>query len=96
MSLDNAAMGAARTDGCYLQARYRRRAARSTRLKALVATEHAILTSVWHMLSTRQPYNDLGGDYYLRRDPEAAKRRIIRQANDLGLTVRLDPVAGPS
>jgi len=94
-ALGNAAMGAARTDGCYLQARYRRRAARSTRLKALVATEHAILTSVWHMLSTRQPYNDLGGDYYLRRDPEAAKRRIIRQANNLGLTVRFDPVAGP-
>ena len=95
-ALGNAVMGAARTEGSYLQARYRRRAARSTRLKALVATEHAILTVVWHMLSTQQPYQDLGGDYYVRRDPEAAKRRIIRQANDLGLTVRFDPIEHPA
>ena len=74
-ALGNAVMGATRRDGSYLQARYRRRAARSTRLKALVATEHALLTAIWHMLTTGQPYRDLGGDYYLRRDPEATKRR---------------------
>lgn len=91
-ALGNAVMGAARTNGCYLQSRYRRRAARSTALKALVATEHAIITSIWHILTTGLPYHDLGGDYYLRRDPEATKRRIIRQANDLGLTVRFDPI----
>ena len=51
-ALGNAAMGAARTNGCYLQSRYRRRASRSTPLKALVAVEHAILTSIWHMLTT--------------------------------------------
>jgi hypothetical protein len=39
-----------------------------------------------------QPYQDLGADYYIRRDPEATKRRIIRQANDMGLTVRFDPI----
>ena len=85
-------MGAARTNGCYLQSRYRRRATRSTALKALVAAEHAIIISIWHMLTTGQRYQDLGGDYYLRRDPEATKRRIIRQANDMGLTVRFDPI----
>ena len=95
-ALGNAVMGATRRDGSYLQARYRRRAGRSTRLKALVATEHAILIAIWHMLTARQPYRDLGGDYYLRRDPEATKRRIIRQANDLGLTVRFDPITSPT
>jgi transposase len=90
-ALGNAVMGAARTNG-YLQSRYRRRATRSTALKALVATEHAIIISIWHMLTTGQPYQDLGADYYLRRDPEATKRRIIRQANDMGLTVRFDPI----
>lgn len=91
-ALGNAAMGAARTNGCYLQSRYRRRAARSTPLKALVAIEHAIITSIWQMLSTGQSYQDLGGDYYLRRDPEVTKRRIVQQANDIGLTVRFDPI----
>jgi len=91
-ALGNAAMGAARTKGCYLQSRYRRHASRLTALKALVATEHAIITSIWHMLTTAAPYNDLGADYYHRRDPENTKRRIIRQANDIGLTVRFDPI----
>jgi len=90
-ALGNAVMGAARTNG-YLQSRHRRRATRSTALKALVATEHAIIISIWHMLTTGRPYQDLGADYYLRRDPEATKRRIIRQANDMGLTVRFDPI----
>ena len=44
-ALGNAVMGAARTNG-YLQSRYRRRATRSTALKALVATEHAIIISI--------------------------------------------------
>jgi transposase len=89
-ALGNAVMGAARTNGCHLQSRYRRRATRSTALKALIATEHAIIISIWHMLTTRQPYQDLGADYYLRRDPEVTKRRISRQAIELGLTVRFD------
>lgn len=35
---------------------------------------------------------DLGGDHFARRDPEQAMRRIVRQANDLGFTVRFDPI----
>lgn len=61
-------------------------------LKALVAIEYAIITSIWNMLTTSQSYQDLGGDYYLRRDPEVTKRRIVQQANDIGLTVRFDPI----
>jgi hypothetical protein len=34
----------------------------------------------------------LGGDYYAKHDPERALRRITRQANALGLTVRLEPI----
>jgi hypothetical protein len=57
-----------------------------------VAIEHSILTAVWHMLTNDTDYQDLGGDYFTRRDPEAAMRRIIRQANTLGFTVRFDPL----
>lgn len=35
---------------------------------------------------------DLGGDYYAKYDPERAMRRITRQANVLGFTVRFDPI----
>lgn len=95
-ALGNAAMGAARTNGSYFQARYRRLAARSTALKALVAVEHSILTAVWNMITKDQPYHELGGDYYARRDPAAAMRRIVRQANALGMTVRFDPIEHPA
>ena len=50
-----------------------------------------MLTAVWHMLTDYVDYHDLGGDYFTRLDPERAMRRIVRQANALGFTVRFDP-----
>jgi transposase len=91
-ALGIAAMSATRTKDTYLGARYRRLAPRLGKQKAIVAIQHSILTAVWHMLSTDTDYQDLGGDYFTQRDPHAAMRRIIRQANALGLTVRFDPL----
>ena len=92
-ALGTAAMAAARTkDDTYLGARYRRLAPRLGKPKAIVAIEHSILTAVWHMLTDDVDYHDLGGDYFARLDPERAKRRIVRQANALGFTVRFDPI----
>ncbi|MCK9905250.1 IS110 family transposase [Frankia sp. Cpl3] len=92
-ALGTAAMAAARTrDTTYLGARYRRLAPRLGKKKALVAIEHSILTAVWHMLTNDTDYHDLGGDYFTRRDPERALRRLTHQANALGYTVRFDPL----
>jgi len=38
------------------------------------------------------PRHAQNGDYFTKQDPERAMRRIIRQANLLGLTVRFDPI----
>ena len=92
-ALGTAAMAAARTkDTTYLGARYQRLAHRIGKKKAIVAVEHSILTAVWHMLTDDLDYTDLGGDYFARLDPEHAMRRIVRQANTLGFTVRFDPI----
>jgi transposase len=92
-ALGTAAMAAARTkDTTYLGARYRRLAPRLGKKKAVVAVEHSILIAVWHILSNDATYADLGGDYFARLDPELAMRRIARQANALGFTVRFDPI----
>jgi transposase len=91
-ALGIAAMGAARTNGTQLQAKYKRLASRRGALKALVATEHAMLTSIWHMLTSGSPYLDLGGDHCTRLDPERAARRAITQLNQLGYTVTLNPI----
>jgi transposase len=92
-ALGTAAMGASRTgDATYLGARYRRLVPRLGKKKALVAVEHSMLIAVWHMLTDDLHYHDLGGDYFVRLDPERAMRRIVRQANALGFTVRFDPI----
>jgi transposase len=92
-ALGTAAMAASRTkDKTYLGARYHRLAPRLGKKKALVALQHSMLTAVWHMLTDDVDYHDLGGDYFAQRDPGNAMRRIIRQANALGFTVRFDPI----
>ncbi|KOU47223.1 IS110 family transposase [Streptomyces sp. WM6378] len=92
-ALGTAAMAASRTrETTYLGARYHRLVPRLGKKKAVVALEHSILTAVWHMLTHDVTYHDLGGDYFTRRDPEQAMRRLARRANALGFTVRFDPI----
>lgn len=89
-ALGVAAMAAARTKtNTYLGARYARLVPRLGKSKSLVALEHSILIAVWHMLTDDMPYNDLGGDYFDRLDPDRAKRRAIAQLHRLGYSVEL-------
>jgi hypothetical protein len=44
------------------------------------------------MFTHNVDYHDLGGDYFTRLDPGRAMKRIVRQANALGFTVRFDPI----
>jgi transposase len=93
-ALGVAAMSIARSKGTRLHARHWRIAARRGKLRALVATEHAILTAIWHMASTQTPYTDLGADYYTRREPERSTRRAVTQLEQLGYTVTLTKETG--
>ena len=89
-SLGVAAMAAARTKtNTYLGARYARLVPRLGKKRSLVALEHSILIATWHMLTDDVPYNDLGGDYFDRLDPDRAKRRAIAQLHRLGYSVEL-------
>ncbi len=55
---------------------------------------HSILVIVYHVLSTGQPYQDLGGDCFVRRvDPEARARQLVAQPEQLGHKVTLAPAA---
>jgi transposase len=87
-ALGAAAFAAAQTQ-TYLGARYRRIASRRGAQKANVAIQHAMLTAIWHMLTTGALYDDLGADYYTRRRPDRAKHRAIAQLEALGYTVTL-------
>ena len=95
-ALGLAAFSASRTKNTYFQARYKRLTARRGPMKALVAIEHSIITAIWHMLTDRKPYSDLGGTYFTQRDPERVTRRAINTLNQLGYTVTLNPIDSPA
>jgi transposase len=88
-TLTESAKAAARTKNTYLGAQYARLRTRRGANKATIAVASSILTSVWHMLSTGETYVDLGGDYFARRNPERATKRLIAQLEKLGHTVTL-------
>jgi transposase len=90
--LHDAAMSATRAKNTYLGAQYHRLRPRLGHAKALVAVEHSILVAIFHMLDRDQPYHDLGGDYFARRnDPARRARRLISQLETLGYTVHAEP-----
>jgi transposase len=93
IALKDAAMAALRTNDSYLQALYRRKKPQLGHGRALGAVKHSIICACWHMLSTGELYTDLGGDYYARRDPERATRRLLAQLERLGHTVTLQEAA---
>jgi transposase len=93
IALQEAALAATRTKGTHLQAQYQRLRPRIRHGRALGAIKHSLLIAYWHMFTTGETYNDLGGDYFQRRDPEAHTRRLVRKLQDLGHDVTLTPAA---
>jgi len=92
-TLIEAAKAAARSKDTYLQAQYARLRVRRGSSRASVAVAHSILTACWHMLQTGELYNDLGGDYFARRDPERTTKRLVAQLERLGHIVTLEQAA---
>lgn len=89
-ALEEAALAALRSNDTYLAAQYRRLKVRRGHKKALGAVKHSIICACWHMLSTGELYNDLGADYFQRRDPERAAKRLVTQLERLGHAVTLE------
>ena len=92
-ALKDAAMAAIRTKNSYLRALYERQRARIGHGKAIGAVKHAMLTAAWHMLTNGELYSDLGPDYYRRRDPARATKRLVSQLERLGHHVTLQEAA---
>jgi transposase len=76
----------------YLAAKYRRIATRRGPVKAIVAVEHAMLIAIWNMLTSGAFYNDPGGDFYTRINPDKAKNLAMNQLRKMGYDVTLNPL----
>jgi len=91
--LTQCAWAAARTRDTYLSAQFWRLARRIGKKKAAIAVGHSILVICWQLLTDDCDYDDLGGDYFTRRNPERQRDRLIAQLQHLGYRVSLDRVA---
>jgi transposase len=91
-ALVQAAWAATHQKGTYLAAQYKRLVRRMGKKKALVAVGHSILIMVYHLLQTRTQYQDLGGDYFDRRNVDKQRKRLIRQLESLGVKVTIEEV----
>ena len=94
-TLNESANAAARTKDSYLAAQYQRLRGRRGHSKAVTAVSHSILTAAWHMLQTGELYRDLGGDYFIRQNPDRLTKRLVRQLQALGHQVTLTPKNEP-
>jgi transposase len=90
-TLAEASLAATKTKNSYLAAQHQRLRGRRGPAKAITAVGHSILTAAWHMLQTGELYNDLGGDYFTRQNPDRTTKRLIRQLEALGHHVTLEP-----
>jgi transposase len=90
--MTQAAWAASRTKDTFLKARYHRLATRRGKKRAIVAIAHSMLESAWYMLTRRQPYQELGGDYYDQRKKDSKVSYLTKQLAKLGFVVTLDPL----
>jgi len=94
--LTQLAHAAARTKGTYLAALYYRLAARRGKKRAIMAVAHAIVVSVFHMLSRNQPYRELGANYFDAPQRQHGVDRRTRRMERLGYHVHLAVLPSPA
>lgn len=91
--LMEAAHGVTRTKDNYLQTQFRRLAARRGRKRAVVAVAHSLLTIIYYVLKRKEPYRELGGNYFDERDKQGIQKRLVRRLEELGYEVKLQPLS---
>ncbi|MFL5666964.1 MAG: IS110 family transposase, partial [Ktedonobacteraceae bacterium] len=55
--------------------------------KAVMAVAHSVLVIIYHVLSDKQPYRDLGTEYFDSLDKERLARQSVRRLEALGFAV---------
>lgn len=75
----------------YLSAQFHRFARRMVKPKAALATSHSIAVIVYHVLTKKKPYQDLGPTYLDSLDGERMRKQAVRRLEALGYAVSLAP-----
>lgn len=89
--LGEVAWASARTKGAAFRARMQRLARRRGANRATVAVAHSLLVTIYHVLSTKRPYQELGEDYFDRLHADRLQHHHVQRLEQLGYTVTLAP-----
>lgn len=76
----------------YLSSFYHRLAARRGAKRAIIAVAHRILIAIYHMLTEREPFKDLGVTYLDERNKPRVINRAKRRIEQLGYRVTIEPI----
>lgn len=93
VTLTEAAYAAGRSKDTYLSGRYHRLIARKGRKKTAIAVGRTILELCHLVLSTGQLYDDARARQAAAPRPLSAEQRLVRQLEQLGHRVTLEPAA---
>lgn len=77
-----------RKDG-YLRAVFFRIKARAGTKKAVIAVAHKLVVIAYSILKTKEPYRELGGDYFDKLNPERTAQRLLLRIAKLGYEVEI-------
>lgn len=84
---------AVRTRGSYFRSLFERLKARRGAKRAIVAVAHAMIVTVYHVLSKNTPFQDLGSDHHDKLNKEKVIKRLSARLGRLGFDVALTPTA---
>ena len=88
-TLVQSAWAASHTKNSYFSAQYHRLVGRRGKKRALVAVAHSLLEVIHHLLLTGCEFNDLGADYFDKRDQQRIVKSHVRRLEGLGYKVTL-------
>jgi transposase len=88
--LTEAGQAAGRSKNTYLGAQYRRITARRGSKRACLAVGHSILKIAFHMMDRGTHFQELGADYFDRRNPEQVRNRLVARLERLGYKVTVE------
>lgn len=92
-ALVQSARAAARGKETYLSAQFKRIATRRGSNRAAIAVGHSILVIAYHILKKREPYKELGANYFDERKSNAVIKNAVKRIEKLGFSVKLEEVS---
>ena len=88
-ALTEAGQAAGRSKDTYLGAQHARLRTRRGSKRAALAVGHSILVIAYHLMKRGTHFQELGADYFDRRNPERVRDRLVQRLQKLGYEVTL-------